>query len=110
MKPEEQLRKINKIIAKTWQDEEFKARLVADPATSLRQEGIEIPAGVEMRVVADTDSVRYLRLPLRPSTEELSDEQMTQVVGGGCAATAIQCKSACSGDICYCVCSGGSGL
>jgi hypothetical protein len=110
MKPEEQFRKINKIIAKSWQDDEFKARLVADPTASLRQEGVEIPPGVEMRVVADTDSVRYLRLPLKPSTEELSDQQLTQVVGGDCAATAIICKSACNGDICYCVCSGGSGL
>ena len=109
MKPEEQLRKINKVIAKAWQDEVFRKRLEADPAASLKAEGVDIPPGVEMRVVADTDRVRYLRLPLRPSTQELSDEQLTQVVGGTCAGTAIQCKSAC-GDACYSICSGGSGL
>jgi nitrile hydratase alpha subunit len=84
MKYEENARKIEKIIAKAWMDEGFKQRLLSDPAASLKEEGVEIPPGVEVRIVEDTDSVQHLVLPMKPSSKELSDEQLVAVAGGYC--------------------------
>lgn len=45
---------LGKVIAKALQDEAFKQQLIADPAAVLKAEGVEIPAGIELKVVADT--------------------------------------------------------
>ena len=74
------------VIAKAWADDEFKARLLADPASVLKAEGIAVPDGVELRAVENTDSVMYLTLPPKPS-EDLSDEQLNQLARGGTASS-----------------------
>jgi hypothetical protein len=84
MKYEENARKIEKIIATAWIDEGFKQRLLSDPAASLKEEGVEIPPGVEVRIVEDTETVQHLVLPMKPSSKELSDEQLVGVAGGYC--------------------------
>ena len=55
-------------------------RLMAEPAAVLREAGIELPAGQQVRVVENTDQVVHLVLPQQP--RELSDEQLEQVAGG----------------------------
>lgn len=69
------------IVGKAWADEEFKRRLIADPKAVLREEGIEIPDDVEVRVVENTEKVFYLSLPPKPS-EEVSDEELERISGG----------------------------
>ncbi len=59
MKDEEQVRNIHKVIAKAWTDDGFKVRLLSDPATLLKEEGVEIPPGVEVRIVEDTVNVQH---------------------------------------------------
>jgi hypothetical protein len=75
------------VVAKAWADDAFKARLLADPATVLREEGVPVPTYAELRAVENTDKVFYLVLPQAPS-EDLSDEQLNQVSGGSTASTA----------------------
>ena len=75
------------VVAKAWADEEFKQRLLADPAAVLQAEGITVPQGVELRAVENTDKVLYFMLPPKPSAE-LSDEQLDQLAGGATASTA----------------------
>jgi hypothetical protein len=70
------------LVARTWSDAAFKQRLLAAPAAALAEEGIELPPGVEVRVCENTDRVLYLTLPPKPR-EELSDEQLDVVAGGG---------------------------
>ncbi len=84
---QEYAKKYGQIVAKAWADEEFKARLLADPAAVLQAEGLAVPAGVELRAVENTAQVMYLTLPPKPS-EELSDEQLNQVAGGTTASSA----------------------
>ena len=74
------------VIAKAWADDDFKQRLLADPAAVLQAEGITMPPGVELRAVENTDTKLYLTLPPKPS-DELSDEQLNQVAGGITAST-----------------------
>src|SRR5436305_1928193 len=69
-----------RIVAKAWSDDAFKQRLLADPAAALQAEGLPVAAGVELRVVENTDKVAYLTLPAKPA--ELSDEMLDKVAGG----------------------------
>ena len=54
---------MQKIIARCWEDEEFKKRLMADLAKILGAEGVNVPDGVSIRVVEDTEQVRTLIIP-----------------------------------------------
>ncbi len=70
-----------KIIAKAWRDPAFKAELIANPAAALKAEGIDVPAGMAVAVVENTDKLFHLVLPPVP-TDELSDEALNAVAGG----------------------------
>ena len=102
MSGEEQRMTMGKIVARAWADETFKRQLIANPAKTLQEEGVEVPPGVEVRVVENTDDVFYLVLPERREPGELSESDMLQVAGGGCGGSLadINCNfdSACSHD------------
>jgi hypothetical protein len=70
-----------KIIANAWRDPAFKAELIANPAAALKAEGINVPAGMTVTVVENTDKQFHLVLPPVPS-DELSDEALDGVAGG----------------------------
>lgn len=74
-------RKHARIVAKAWNDPEFKRRLIKDPKKVLQEEGIDVPDHVEIRVVENTDTVFYLTIPPKPS-DEISDDQLDSVSGG----------------------------
>ncbi|ASG24077.1 NHLP leader peptide family RiPP precursor [Nitrospirillum viridazoti] len=57
---------IDDIIAKAWGDEAYRARLLADPAAVLRDEGVDLPVGALVQVLQDTATVQTLVLPTRP--------------------------------------------
>ncbi|MDG3439614.1 NHLP leader peptide family RiPP precursor [Nitrospirillum amazonense] len=57
---------IDDIITKAWGDEAYRARLLADPAAVLRQEGIDLSVGALVQVLQDTAAVQTLVLPMRP--------------------------------------------
>ena len=73
---------MQKIIARCWEDEEFKKRLMADPAKILGAEGVSVQDGVSIRVVEDTEQVRTLIIPPAPSFH-LDDDQLKGITGGG---------------------------
>lgn len=79
----DQAKQYEQIIAKCWADESFKQQLMADPAGTLKAEGIEVPAGVRVQVVENTPQVFNLVIPARPT--DLSDEVLGPVVGGATA-------------------------
>ena len=81
MNNEEQGKKMNQIIAKCWADETFKTKLLADPAATLKAEGAEVPAGLTVKAVENTDKVFHLVIPAKPT--DLSDEDLDKVAGGG---------------------------
>ncbi|MBU0942918.1 MAG: NHLP leader peptide family RiPP precursor [Proteobacteria bacterium] len=82
MSREEQDRKMEQIIAKAWSDDVYKEKLLSEPAATLRGEGIELPAGVELKIVENTPQVTYMVLPLKASKDELSDEALDKIAGG----------------------------
>src|SRR5207244_1119140 len=74
----------SQLVAQAWADEKFKQRLMDNPGEVLQGYGIEVPAGVEVRVVESTDKVSYLTLPRKPvgDVTELTSSQLSGVAGG----------------------------
>ena len=56
-----------KIIAKAWRDPAFKAELIANPAAALKAEGIDMPAGMAVTVLENTDKQFHLVSALQPT-------------------------------------------
>ncbi len=51
------------IVARYYGDSDFRARLDADPTRVLREEGLEIPDGVVVKLLFNTDEVLNIVLP-----------------------------------------------
>jgi hypothetical protein len=84
-------KKWNQLVVKAWMDEDFKKRLLANPAAVLKQEGLEVPPGVQVKVVQGTDTQLTLLLPASPS-EELSEEELKAAAGAGPYTWCHWCK------------------
>ncbi len=71
------------LLRRSWTDADFKRRLLDDPTGILREEGWEIPAGMTVVVVEETETTRYLTLPSAPQLREaeLSATQTNELVG-----------------------------
>jgi nitrile hydratase len=55
--------------------------VVREPRAVLREMGLDLPAGVEIRIWDSSAEVRYLVLPERPAgTEGWSEEQLATLV------------------------------
>ena len=72
-----------KIIAKAWVDEEFKAKLLAEPKAVLKAEGIEFPENIKLNIAEAKEDELNLTLPLQPadltgSVEELQERTQAQ--------------------------------
>jgi nitrile hydratase len=59
----------------------YRSRAVSDPRGVLREFGIKLPAGVELRVWDSSAELRYMVLPMRPAgTENLGEEELAALV------------------------------
>ena len=92
MKQEEQGKKMGQLIAKCWADDGFKRKLLADPAATLKAQGVALPAGVSIKALENTDKVFHLVIPAKPT--DLSDEDLDKVAGGMTSSSNIcfQCR------------------
>jgi len=71
---------INQIIAKCRSDQYFKQKLLADPKSALKAEGVILPDSVSVTVLENTDKVFHLVIPADPT--DLSDADLDKVAGG----------------------------
>ncbi|MEX0347907.1 MAG: nitrile hydratase subunit alpha [Paracoccaceae bacterium] len=77
---------------RVWNDDAYRARLQEDPKAALTELGGDVPDGLDIRCVMDTDKVKYLHIPEAPPEGEISDEDLLQAQGGTtiiCGVTAI---------------------
>ena len=64
-----------------YKDLEYRARLVRQSRTVLKEMGLDLPPEVEIRVWDTTADTRYMVLPVRPPhTEGWSEEQLAKIV------------------------------
>ena len=77
----------DRVTAKAWADEDFKAALKADPKKALKAQGIEVPEDVTLNVFENSEKVFNLVLP-KPPDLALAGEALDQSGGaarcGGC--------------------------
>jgi hypothetical protein len=60
------------IIKKSWEDDTFKKLLLSEPKKAIKEAfGVDIPAGIELKVVEESPSLYYLTLPPKP--EDVAD-------------------------------------
>jgi hypothetical protein len=94
-----------RVIAKAWADEEFKAALKADARAALASQGIEVPEGVTLKVMENTDRVIHLVLPQAPEMA-LSGEALEGAGEvGRCGCGGGRCGGGCGcggGGLCLC--------
>ena len=74
------------VIARAWSDPDFAAKLKSDPAAALADAGIEVPEGAKVTSYFAEENEVVVLVPAKPS-EELSDEALEAVAGGGTAGT-----------------------
>ncbi len=77
---EERLKTYGRIVAKAWQDDGFKQRLLADPKATLQAEGLSFPEGAEVHAVETNDQLVYFPIPPKPAG--LSPEELSRMAGG----------------------------
>ncbi len=84
------------LIARAWEDDEFRAALLNDPQAAVAQAGLELPEGVALEVVEETPDVHVLVLPPNPNVDEMDDvalsEEDLEMVAGGGGRTGSTCR------------------
>jgi hypothetical protein len=83
MDPNEFQKAYGKLVAKAWEDEAFKAELFSDPMKIFKENGIQVPEGIQVHMVENTADTMFLIFPPEPS-DELTDSELGSVAGGMC--------------------------
>ena len=79
----EQKNALAQLFAKCWKDEALKARLMADPKAVLKEHGLDVPDGIDVKVVENADDCVHITLPAPPAGDmDLSDEELSNAAGG----------------------------
>jgi hypothetical protein len=80
----EDQRKWTQLVKRAWTDDTLKQQLLNDPAPLLREHGIAIPVGADVRVVQDKDTVACIVEPMKSADNlsELTASELSGVVGG----------------------------
>ena len=79
----EQNNPLTDLFAACWKDDALKARFMADPKAVLAERGIEMPDGMDVKVVENADNTAHITLPMAPDGhEEMSMEELSNVAGG----------------------------
>jgi hypothetical protein len=77
----DQSQDLAKVVARALSDSAFKAQLLNEPAAALAAAGVDLPEGVTVKVVENTESLFHLVLPRRPDGE-LDDAALDKIAGG----------------------------
>ena len=79
----EERNQLAELFAACWKDEALKARFQSDPKAVLAEYGMDVPDGMDVNVVENTDNTVHITMPMAPAgAGELSDEELTNAAGG----------------------------
>lgn len=80
---------VEAIISKSWEDENFRKELLAEPIKAIEKlTGVKVvlPEGKSLVITDQTDKSKiYVNIPAEPEIEnmELTEEQLETIAGGG---------------------------
>ena len=90
----EQKNQLASLFAACWKDEALKARLMADPKAVLAEHGLDVPDGMDVKVVENADNCVHITMPATPAGHlTLSDEELSSAAGGCCGDRSGQTQS-----------------
>ena len=79
----EQKNALAQLFAACWKDEALKARFMADPKAVLKEHGLDVPDGIDVKVVENADDCVHITLPAPPAGDlDLSDDELSNAAGG----------------------------
>ena len=79
----EQRNRLADLFAACWKDKALKARFMADPKAVLAEYGMDVPDGMAVNVVENTDATVHITMPVPPSGhQDLSDDELSNAAGG----------------------------
>lgn len=85
---------VSKAIAQAWANPEFKKKLVNDPHAALAEHGVQVPEGMSIKVVENTDDTVHLVLPSAPeSSGEMASEELENLAAAGGLGTPVNTVS-----------------
>ena len=88
----EQKNALAQLFAACWKDEALKARFMADPKAVLKEHGLDVPDGIDVKVVENTDNTVHITMPAPPSGGmDLSDDELSNAAGGATNADEPWC-------------------
>ena len=77
---------MNTLIAACWKDDALKQRFLSDPHAVLAEHSMDVPEGINVNVVENTDNTVHVTLPAAPvGYAELTDSELANAAGGAVA-------------------------
>ena len=71
------------LFAACWKDEALKQRFMSDPKAVLAEYGMDVPDGMDVNVVENSDNCVHITMPVAPvGHQDLSDEELSAAAGG----------------------------
>ena len=93
----EQRNALAQLFAACWKDEALKARFMSDPKAVLTEYGMDVPDGIDVNVVENSDNTVHITMPPAPAGDsELSDEELAGAAGGA-GGSSVEGEACCGG-------------
>ena len=89
---QERRQRWGQLIARAWSDEGFKHRLLTEPATVLREAGLDLREGIHVKIMENTDSLGHLVLPAKPASGDMSEERLATAASRFEPARVLDCE------------------
>jgi hypothetical protein len=86
----EQKNQLASLFAACWKDEALKARFMSDPKAVLAEYDMDVPYGMDVKVVENADNCVHITMPAPPTgSNELSDKELSNAAGGCATYSAL---------------------
>ncbi|MGH7711250.1 MAG: NHLP leader peptide family RiPP precursor [Gemmatimonadaceae bacterium] len=73
----ERTRRHAHIVARAWEDDAYRARLLKNATKVLKEEGVKVPRGVRVKAVANSAKTVHFVIPAKPK-KALTERQIAK--------------------------------